>query len=165
MMRKILLYRLINLSIFSIIFAFIGFLRCTQTNPLTVELIEITNITEETLELSYDIGDIPKNGEIIKKDFTLVNKTEETIIIYYVMTSCTCTIVVLEDDEGNISEEFDKTPGKIADIELKKDESITIHVSFDQSEEELGDGYKMIYIYNDYNEITIEIEISYNIIE
>lgn len=152
-----------------LIIIILSYISCSDAkesvNEVPVKEIELTENTGDTKELYVDLGTISKKDANVQKDFLLINKTKESIILYYAVTNCGCTIAVFEDEEGNTSDEYGKTYDETADIELNPGESITAHVNMDLSEEVLGDSYKILKVYNDYDEVILLIEMSYRIVE
>lgn len=55
----------------------------------------------EATPASYEVGDIPINGGILTKEFTIKNNTNEELTLRKVATSCMCTEakIVLGDEE------------------------------------------------------------------
>ncbi len=161
-----------NQCLMILIFAFI-FISCCSgniNNKINIpynELIEYHGYSGvEDLRI-YDLGNLNKSKyESFNMSFILTNKTEEDLYIYSVNTCCTCTIVYLEDQEGNKTSKFSKYPtGEVADIIIKPGNFVYIYVELDISEEPLGEGYKSVYLYNDFFDLILNIELDYNITE
>ncbi len=129
------------------------------------ETIIITKNQQGTIYKEYDLGNIKKDTKKFKKDFIIKNETEKTIIINYAVTSCDCTIGVIEDEKGNKSDNFSKSSKPIADMEIQSNKSVTIHLNLDLTGEDKGTWIKILRVFDDYDEKLIEIEMSYNIAE
>lgn len=133
----------------------------TSEENQTQDIIEIINPLE-TVKKEYNLGNVQTTDKKKTLSYKLINKTSEALIVYYALTDCGCTIAILEDEKGNKSEEFgERSIGKVADIELNNGESMLIHVELDFSEEPLGDGSKIINVFNDYDDLIAEIEVFY----
>lgn len=58
----------------------------TQSTPV---LAKINGL--ESPVTSYQLGDIPRTGGIITKEYTFNNTTDKTMTLYKITTSCMCT--------------------------------------------------------------------------
>jgi hypothetical protein len=113
----------------------------------------------ETIKIDYELGKV-ETTDIETLKYKLINKSEEVLIIYYAETSCGCTIATLEDE--NKSEKFaEKSHGKIADMELGPNENLDINIELDFSDEPIGEGSKIVNVFNDYQDLIAEIEVFY----
>ncbi len=151
-----------NKIVLTLFTLFIFVVSCSNnTIKKETETIIIKEIPQKTLVKESNLGEIPINKPIIKKDYKLINQTNETLYINYALTSCGCTIGEFETEEGERSQKFSRSPGVKADIEIKPGKFALIHMTTDTTGEETGENLKLLNIFNDYNEIMIEIEIVY----
>jgi hypothetical protein len=69
-----------------------------QTNPVLAEILGLKSTPS-----SYNLGEVPRTGGIISKEFAIKNTTDKTLKLYKITTSCMCTKakVVLGDKETN----------------------------------------------------------------
>ncbi len=151
-----------NKIVLTLFTLFIFVVSCSNnTIKKETETIIIKEIHQKILVKESNLGEIPIDKPIIKKDYKLINQTNETLYINYALTSCGCTIGEFETEEGEKSETFSKRPGVKADIEIKPGKFALAHITIDTTGEETGENLKLLNIFNDYNEIMIEIEIVY----
>ncbi len=175
-MKNLNITKLMNIRIILIIFILSMIcLSCANNrdNPndnsskiiLKTETIEIDQMSDGSIYKQYYLGKIPKDSKDVRKDFVIVNNSEELIIINYAVTNCDCTIGTIEDEDGTTSDEFAKTSRSVADMELESNSSVTIHLNLDLTGEEPGSWIKILRVFDDYGDILLEIELQYDIVE
>jgi hypothetical protein len=174
-MKNINITKLMNIRIISIIIILSMIcLSCANNkdNPnnsskilLETETIEINQMPDGSIYKQYYLGKIPEDSKDVRKDFVIVNNTEELIIINYAVTNCDCTIGTIEDEDGTTSGEFAKTSRSVADMELESNSSVTIHLNLDLTGEEPGSWIKILRVFDDYGDILLEIELQYDIVD
>lgn len=163
-MEVIKMNRTINILIISLICALLIISCSNNTVKKESETIIIKEIPKTTLTQKSKLGEIPIDKPIIKKDYKLVNETNDILYINYALTNCGCTIGEFETEDGKKTDKFSKKPGMRSDLEIQPGKYAIVHLTIDTTGEEIGENLKLLKIFNDYNEIMIEIEISYMLI-
>ncbi len=83
---------------------------------------------------SYDLGNVPINGGLVKKEYKVINKSGKSIKLKKIATSCMCTNASISIN-GKESKLFgmehatDKNPP--INIDIPADEVATVKVEFD----------------------------------
>jgi hypothetical protein len=96
-MPKELKFIILFLFVLPIIaFSFVVFK--TQSSPVLAEIKGL-----ESPVVSYELGEVPRLGGVVTKEYTFNNTTDKTMKLYKITTSCMCTKakVVVGDKETN----------------------------------------------------------------
>lgn len=82
----------------------------------------------------YDLGNVPINGGLVKKEYKIINKSGKSIKLKKIATSCMCTnaSISLNGKESKLfgmEHATDKNPP--VNIEIPAEEVVTIKIEFD----------------------------------
>lgn len=156
MMKSTYLKVLVLVGIISTISGFLGYFLYTRNNKEEVEKVESnSNQTLVATPSEYDWGNIPINAPI-SKDIVLRNKSDETITIQRISTSCACTDATFENDL--------ELP-----LELSPNAEKNLKVTFDPTfheDQPLGDITREVYIkYGEAGEEELSVRFTGTVIE